>query len=76
VLDSIKAKFGIMVSKNGISGQGQRRDADLERLKVYQDRGIVIVVVDLDDLKDVAEGVDFISMLREKYMTVRLDLSN
>jgi hypothetical protein len=74
VLDSTKAKFGIMFSKNGITGQGRRTDADLERLKVYQDRGIVIVVVDLDDLNQVTNGTNFISMLREKYMVVRLNL--
>jgi hypothetical protein len=44
-------------------------------LKVYQDRGIVIVVVDLKDLEGLAEGTNFISMLREKYMAVRLDVS-
>jgi hypothetical protein len=74
VLDSTKAKFGILFSKNGITGQGRRTDADLERLKAYQDRGIVIVVVDLDDLKKIAGGTNFISMLREKYMVVRLNL--
>ncbi len=76
VLDSTKARFGIMVSRNGISGEGRRHDADLERLKVYQDRGIVIIMVKLDDLKKIATGENFISMLREKYMAVRLDLNN
>jgi hypothetical protein len=74
VLDSVKAKFGIMVSKKGISGQGKRIYADLERMKVYQDRGVVIVVVDENDPQMVADGENFVSMLREKYMDVRLDL--
>jgi hypothetical protein len=74
VLDSVKAKFGIIFSTMGHSGEGEAANANREILKVYQDRGIVIVVVDRDDLQRVAEGANFISMLRQKYEDVRLDL--
>jgi hypothetical protein len=74
VLDSVKAKFGIVFCPTGHSGAGKAVDADREILKVYQDRGVVIVVVDRDDLQCVADGANFISMLREKYEVVRLDL--
>jgi hypothetical protein len=74
VLDSVKAKFGIVFCPTGHSGAGKAVDADREILKVYQDRGIVIVVVDRDDLQRVAEGANLVSMLREKYEVVRLDL--
>src|SRR5690606_2842720 len=74
VLDSVKAKFGIVFSPTGHSGSGRSVDADREILKVYQDRGIVILVIDRDDLQRVAEGANFIAMLREKYEAVRLDL--
>ena len=74
VLDSVKAKLGIIFCTTGHSGEGEAVDADREILKVYQDRGIVIVVVDRNDLQRVAEGANFISMLREKYEVVRLDL--
>ncbi len=74
-MDSTKPKFGILFSKNGISSQGFRKNADLEILKVFQDRGIVIVVVKEEELTKVANGTNFISMLREKYMTVRLNLN-
>lgn len=74
VLDSVKAKFGIIFCPAGHSGAGQAQNADREILKVYQDRGIVIVVVDRDDLRRVAEGANFVSMLREKYEVIRLDL--
>jgi hypothetical protein len=74
VLDSVKSRFGILFSSQGISGEGARRDAALEQLKVFQDRGIVIVVVDQRDLDRVAEGVNFISLLRSKYERVRLEL--
>lgn len=76
VLDSVKAKFGILFSTNGISGKGKNKDAELERLKIFQDRGMVIVVVDKADLKKVAEGDNFINLLRAKYERVRLDLAN
>jgi hypothetical protein len=74
VLDSIKARFGIMFAKEGISGERGTTDASREQLKVYQDRGLVIVVVNLDDLEFVARGGNFITLLRTKYERVRLDL--
>jgi len=45
-----------------------------EQLKVYQDRGIVVVVVDLKDLESVATGQNLISLLRSRYESVRLDI--
>jgi hypothetical protein len=74
VLDSVKSRFGILFSKNGISGKGKTANAEREQLKVFQDRGMVIVVVDLKDLVDVAEGRNFINLLRDKYERTRLDL--
>lgn len=76
VLDSIKARFGIMFARNGVSGHSGAEDAGREQLKVYQDRGLVIVVVDENDLKFVSQGGNFISLLRSKYEKVRLDLKN
>lgn len=74
VLDSIKARFGILFSREGISGQAETTDARREQLKVFQDRGLVIVVVDLADIQFIARGGNFITLLREKYEQVRLDL--
>jgi hypothetical protein len=75
VLDSFKAKFGILFSKSGISGQSGSAFAAREQLKIFQDRGIVIVVIDLEDLESVAAGLNFISLLRTRYESVRLDIS-
>lgn len=55
-------------------GRQHYGDASLEQLKVFQDRGMVIVVVDEVDLRQVAEGANFIELLRERYEAVRLDL--
>jgi hypothetical protein len=74
VLDSVKSKFGILFSKDGISGSGRSTDAERELFKVYADRGIVIVVVDWNDMESVAEGANFFAMLRTKYEEIRLDL--
>ena len=74
VLDSFKARFGILFSRSGISGQKHTTDAALEQLKVFQDRGIVIVVLDLQDLQAVAEGRNLINILRNRYEAVRLDI--
>ncbi len=75
VLDSVKSKFGIVFSREGISGAGDSRHAEREQLKVFQDRGMVIVVIDEEDLKSVASGTNFVNILRKKYERVRLDLA-
>lgn len=76
VLDSIKSRFGILFSEEGLSGKNKTRYAEREQLKVFQDRGMVIVVIDNDDLHHIADGGNFINLLRNKYERVRLDLSN
>jgi len=75
VLDSIKAKFGILFSSKGISGKETFTDAQREQLKIFQDRGIVIVVIDNSDIEKVIAGENFIVMLRDKYDQIRLDLA-
>jgi len=74
VLDSMKAKFGIIFSKHGISGVSSTTDATREQLKVFQDRGMVIIVINNDDLEFVAHSGNFVSLMREKYEIVRLDI--
>ena len=74
VLDSIKSRFGILFSKSGISGENKTIAAEREQLKVFQDRGLVIVVLTLEDLKQVSKGKNLIALLRKKYEIVRLDL--
>ena len=76
VLDSTKSKFGIIFSREGITGEGVTKFAEREQLKVFQDRGMVIVVVNQDDLIQVINGVNFITLLRNKYKKIRLDMSN
>jgi hypothetical protein len=75
VLDSVKAKFGILFTSNGISGVRSNKYAAREQLKVFQDRGMVIVVIDKEDLHSIAEGQNFINLLRYKYEKVRLDFT-
>jgi hypothetical protein len=75
VLDSIKARFGILFSKHGITGEGKDKDAELQQVMAYQGRGIIIVVFDQHDLQRLTEGVNFISLLRSKYEKVRLHIS-
>ena len=74
VLDSTKSRFGILFSKSGISGQGRAAYAEREQLKIFQDRGMVIVAVDQSDLEYLAQGGHLINLLRTKYERVRLDI--
>ncbi len=74
ILDSTKARFGIIFTRQGISGEGRARFAELEQIKIFQDRGMVIVVINDRDIESVANGENFINILRDKYKDVRLDL--
>jgi hypothetical protein len=74
VLDSFKARFGILFSKSGITGSARTTDAAREQLKVFQDRGVVVVVLTLEDLQSVADSKNLISLLRNRYEAVRLDI--
>jgi len=74
VLDSTKSQFGILFSRKGITGAAETRYAAREQLKLFQDRGVVVVVVDERDIGAVIDGYNFIALLREKYEAVRLDL--
>jgi hypothetical protein len=74
ILDSVKCRFGVLFSREGITGESRTTDAAREQLKVFQDRGNIIVVVSRRDIDDLAEGADLIVMLRDKYEKVRLDL--
>jgi len=56
------------------TGMNHSAFATREQLKVFQDRGVVIVVINRDDLAAVAPGANLIRVLREKYEAVRLDL--
>ena len=74
VLDSTKSRFGILFSKKGISGSKKTTNAKREQLKVFQDRGMVIVVIDQKDLDYISNGGNFINLLRQRYEKIRLDL--
>jgi hypothetical protein len=74
VLDSAKCSFGILFSKEGISGEGRSTNAEREQIKVFQQRGMVVIVVSEGDLKKVADGANFFTLLRSKYEQIRLDL--
>jgi len=75
VLDSSKCKLGIVFSQHGISGGGSGKEyASREILKVYQDRGIIILSIDNILLNKVAKGDNLVMLLREQYEKIRLDL--
>jgi hypothetical protein len=96
VLDSVRARFGILFSKNGISGEGgfivdekensselnqdkngrEPVNAKREQLKVYHDRNIIIIVIDKEDFHKIEKGENLITLLRQKYEIVRLDLKD
>lgn len=74
VLRSAKCCFGMVFSKAGVTGRGKGTDAERELLKTYQSADILIVVFSEADLNLVANGTSFLSLLRQKYEQIRLDL--
>jgi hypothetical protein len=74
VLDSVKSRFGIIFSREGITGQNKNEDAERAQFTAFHNRGIAIVVIDQKDLEFVASGYNFIALLREKYERIRLDI--
>ena len=83
VLDSVKSRFGVLFSRNGITGgrkskgieQGKALNAEREQLKAFATYGIAVVVVTLADLHEIVKGANFLNMLRTRYEDVRLDLT-
>lgn len=76
VLDSVKSQFGILFSPKGISGKKFSRYAASEPQKLFQNHGIVLVVIDKEDIGYVADGGNFINLLRNKYEKIRLDVAD
>ncbi len=79
VLDSLKCRFGILFAWNGVtqaaSKEGEPRYALREELKLFLDRGIVLVVITKDHTRRVAEqGESLLGLLREEYERVRFDV--
>jgi hypothetical protein len=75
ILDSIKSQFGILFSPKGISGKKLSLDAASEPQKLFQNHGIGLVVIDQEDIAYVADGGNFINLLRNKYEKIRLDVA-
>lgn len=77
VLDSAKVRCGVLFSKNGVSrgGGAQEKFGAREILKVFQDRGVAIIVFDRRDFDKVLAGESFLNLMRLKYEKIRMDLT-
>jgi hypothetical protein len=74
VLRSAKCRFGIIFSKKGITGEDRTVYAERELLKIFQHDDLTILVLSQDDLQQIAEGANFLVLLRTMYEQTRLDL--
>lgn len=74
VLRSAKCCFGLLFSKNGITGENNQAYAERELLKIFQHDNLTILVVSNSDLDQIAKGTNFLALLRTKYEISRLDL--
>jgi hypothetical protein len=73
VLRGAKCEFGIIFSKNGISGRHEVKHAERELLKI-KEQGVTILAISENELKEVSTGDNFFAMLRDSYERERLDL--
>jgi hypothetical protein len=63
-----KCKTGILISRKGITGK-DFRDANGQRLVWFHSEfDLIILVLNLDDLKSIARGKNLMELLKEKYV--------
>lgn len=74
VLASTKCTFGILFSKNGITGEGKGLHANREQKKVFQDSGTIIIVLSLKDIRQITKGFNLLNLIRNRCEAIRLDL--
>jgi hypothetical protein len=72
-VDSSHCKVGILFARNGISGQRDRLYAERATAKLFQQHGIVVIVLTLDDLRPLLTGGSIITVLRQHYEKIRHD---
>lgn len=74
VLISVNCKFGVMFARDGItSGRSKFEDAQRAVVKLYQNAGIVIAVIDKSAFDRIISGESLITLLQQAYETVRFD---
>ncbi len=82
ILDAARCKCGVVFARDGITGEfsnhrrraGALRAAKREVVKMQQQHGISIIVLNLSHLKRIANGENFIAILRDEYENIRLDI--
>ncbi len=72
ILDATKSRFGILFSREGVTGDDKRKEARLEQERVYWDRGIVVVCIDGTDIATLAKGGNFVRLLKTRVEEIRL----
>ena len=75
VMDNTKSKIGVIFSKNGISGKNKDTDSERYLINQYQSKGYIIPIITLEDIENIQQGGNLLILLREKYETIKLDLS-
>lgn len=74
ILASTKMQFGILFTRQGITGAGKNQSAERELRKAFQDSNVKIIVLSNSDIESIKKGKNLVNMLRTKYEALRLDL--
>ena len=71
-LSVTKVKAGAIFSRKGLTGRGKKKYAEQFRDLIFNEAGIAIMDIVLDDLKGISSSSDFASLLRRMNEKVRL----
>jgi len=70
-LSGAKVKTGIVLSREGLTGRGQRKYAEDFRNLIFNETGIAIMSIRISELHKLRSGRDFLELLRHKYEEVK-----
>jgi Restriction endonuclease len=73
-LSKTRVRLGIVLSKNGITGEANGGDALREIHAAYDREGLVIVTLTLADIKGITELVQILKIVEDKIDILRFDI--
>ena len=76
LLSTCSQKFGLIFSKKGFSGRGKWADAKGLAKKMLLKDGIYILDINLKHLKELANGKNFLDIIRDEKDALELDINS
>lgn len=71
-LETRSLNFGLLFAANGITGDADARTAAVDTIAYALGRGRRIVVITLDDIRNIGSTEEFVSLIRERFTDLYL----